>query len=114
MGSRDTFMLWRVGSVAFKLFEAIDLWLCLLWPHGCQLVCWACHEYWQKCGCCLEKRSGWNLTNPTGDYGPDKWQKIDTNRVSTTQRSTNQLETLHRYYPFREFAVRWCRTNHCM
>ena len=66
--------------IAFKLFEAIDLKLCQLWPCGCQLVCWACrwiHEYWQKCGCCFKKCgccfkkwSGWNPTNPTGDYSP--------------------------------------------
>jgi len=31
MGSRGTFILWRLGSVTFKLFSAIDLQLCQLW-----------------------------------------------------------------------------------
>ena len=48
--------------------------LCQLWPHGLIPVCWLRRRirelYWQKCGCCLEKWSGWNLTNRTGGYGP--------------------------------------------
>ena len=46
-----------LGSAAFK-FEAISQ----LWPRGCPPVCWArrrTREYCQKCGCCLEKWSGW-------------------------------------------------------
>jgi len=41
MGSCDTFMLWRLGSIAFKLFEAIDLYsvncghVTANWSAGC-------------------------------------------------------------------------------
>jgi len=77
IGFHDT-MLWRLGSVAFTIFEAINLEFCQLWLHGCQPVCWVhCRicEYWQKCGCCLEKWSGWNPTNPCTCIH-NKWNHI--------------------------------------
>ena len=33
----------------------------------------------QKCGCCLEKRLSWNLTNPTGHYSPVLFMLSPTN-----------------------------------
>jgi len=51
----------------------MDMVVCKLWPCGLILVCQVHHwvwEYWQKCGCCLEKWSSWNQTNRTGGCGP--------------------------------------------
>ena len=42
-------------------------------PHVCRAFRWI-REYWQKCGGCLEKWSGWNRTNRTDSYGPNHIQ----------------------------------------
>ena len=54
MGCHDTFTLWRLESITFKLLISSSV--------NCgrvvaNQVCWSCrriHENWQKCGCCLE------------------------------------------------------------
>ena len=65
---------WKTRKCCFQTICSHRSLLCQLWPRGCQLVCQARHriqECWQKCGCCLEKWSGWNWTNHTGGYSPD-------------------------------------------
>ena len=70
MGSRETFVLWRLGSVTFKLFSHRCLALSTVVTAvngllGAPPNSWILAEM-------LAKWSGWNLTNPTGDYGPGK------------------------------------------
>jgi len=69
VGSHGTFV---IGSLAFKLFAAIDLYSVncgqvALYRSAGRVVEFV-HEYWQKFGCCFEKRSGWNRS-----YQPYRW-----------------------------------------
>jgi len=99
MGSRGTFVLWRLGSVTFKLFATINLQLCQLWPLPLKRSLHHRRLPKSRCGKRKPRQGGWCALLPIAGTGSRD------EHITITQEYKGRRELTQSSNPT---ARRWC------